>query len=839
MRFRNILSIILAAVLIAAAALPIFSEEADETEEFPEKYDLRDYDLVSQVKMQNPYGTCWGFAAIAASEISILAELRELSPAYAEYFADPDKLDLSELQLAWYAYMPLDERYGAQAGEGSHVYGIYPLNRGGYIMTATGLLASGVGPVSEDVVPYRNHEGVTYGDDLPLLFYMPYNEETGEYDWSVDESLHFAKSFELANTNIMSNPNSKDEEGNYVYNPKGTEFVKRELMAKRGVYVSFHADTSRPGQINEEGHYINLDTYAHYTYDDAKSNHAVCIIGWDDSYSRENFLEGHQPPADGAYIVKNSWGSVNSDEHNYGTWGADGSGYFYLSYYDKSISVFESYDYAVSETFYNGQNSYVICSQYDFMPTLGVGLSLPLEADSIVANVFTSDTVDQYIRAVSVLAPNPGITATVQVYLLNEGWENPTDGTLLMSTTKSFETAGYHKITLDGDAYIPVDCQYSIVANLTVDGEAKLPVAFNLTWIGENEPETGAYVTAVVNPGESFIYTLGDDGSYKWYDWSDKKTEYEEIIAPLLNQGPDVGATIDNISLKAYGELARELEVTSTVNNADELTDSAGDVIKYTITVTNPEQYEIKSIHLEDSMLDLGDNAFIEKLDAGESYTFDAEYTVTEEDIKATNLVHYTRVKLDYDKHLNAGAGEILYFTAKYPWYSDSLAKVFTALGTEWGSHFEQGRPVTRGDFVKALYLLGGNSANDLILPFDDISPDDDVADAAAWGAACGVIEGFGDGTFRPDEAITREQMCAMMYRYVQALGMGYEGLWSFNLEFPDAGEVSDWASEAVHWMVQNGIIIGTPKGLEPKKGATLAQYCTVLDRFTSLFAEN
>ena len=54
------------------------------------------------------------------------------------------------------------------------------------------------------------------------------------------------------------------------------------------------------------------------------TDHRVCIVGWDDNYSKHNFLI--TPPGDGAWIVKNSWGS---------DWG-DG-GYFYLSYYDTSM----------------------------------------------------------------------------------------------------------------------------------------------------------------------------------------------------------------------------------------------------------------------------------------------------------------------------------------------------------------------------------------------------------------------------------------------------------------------------------------------------------------------
>ena len=63
--------------------------------------------------------------------------------------------------------------------------------------------------------------------------------------------------------------------------------------------IGFFADVSRPGQ-DTEPLFINTDTWAHYTYGSQYANHAVTIVGWDDDYSRENFLAGHQPPHDGA-----------------------------------------------------------------------------------------------------------------------------------------------------------------------------------------------------------------------------------------------------------------------------------------------------------------------------------------------------------------------------------------------------------------------------------------------------------------------------------------------------------------------------------------------------------
>lgn len=127
-----------------------------------------------------------------------------------------------------------------------------------------------------------------------------------------------------------------------------------QLLEKRGVTIGFQADAWRPDQtFDEKGTYISKQ-WAHYTWDNSGTNHAVTIIGRDDNYPKENFLEEHQPPENGAWLVKNSWGSGELDFPNraFGTWGIQvpkldengnpvldengepvtvGSGYFWLS----------------------------------------------------------------------------------------------------------------------------------------------------------------------------------------------------------------------------------------------------------------------------------------------------------------------------------------------------------------------------------------------------------------------------------------------------------------------------------------------------------------------------
>ena len=94
----------------------------------------------------------------------------------------------------------------------------------------------------------------------------------------------------------------------------------------------------------------------------------------------------------------------------------------------------------------------------------------------------------------------------------------------------------------------------------------------------------------------------------------------------------------------------------------------------------------------------------------------------------------------------------------------------------------------------------------------------------------------YQDGTFRPDTAVTRQQLAAMLYRYEQSRGGGFTGTWMFLLDFEDAGQVSDWAYEALCWCTMNGILTGTTETtLSPGGTATRAQTAVILQRYLNL----
>ena len=163
--------------------------------DFPEQFDLRDQGLVTPVKFQNPFGTCWGFAAIAAAESSILGSPDpEVRGDYTK-----DTLDLSEKHLVYFVSKAIDDPDNPQNGEGSHsnanVTLADKLNMGGMIFMATNMFASGLGPVVEN----DDSEDYTLkymGKDHSIEYRMVDGKLTkysydDEDDWSLPDGCGF------------------------------------------------------------------------------------------------------------------------------------------------------------------------------------------------------------------------------------------------------------------------------------------------------------------------------------------------------------------------------------------------------------------------------------------------------------------------------------------------------------------------------------------------------------------------------------------------------------------------------------------------------------------------
>ena len=146
---------------------------------------------------------------------------------------------------------------------------------------------------------------------------------------------------------------------------------------------------------------------------------------------------------------------------------------------------------------------------------------------------------------------------------------------------------------------------------------------------------------------------------------------------------------------------------------------------------------------------------------------------------------------------------------------------------------FAPGMNLTRSMFVTILWRIAGEPVVTDEISFTDVPADTWYTEAVRWAAANGLVNGYSETAFGPNDNITREQLAAILYRYEQMLGGGFTGMWMFLLDFNDRDEISDWAYEAMCYMNMNGIINGKPeKLLDPQGVATRAEAAAMLRRY-------
>lgn len=548
---------------------------AQDAGDLPAAFDMRDKGWVTPVKFQNPFGTCWGFAAIAASESSILSS----GLAQPEDLDEFGLLDLSEKHLAYFVTQPVDDKDSSQYGEGiAFRKGMSTqdkFNVGGEFLQATSLFSSGIGPDLENR-EYPASSGKT-GSMEPILGYhgadkiieskkievKKNGQPTGQFkwvrsnysandNWDIDHEYRYLQSYKLSESSCLPSPAEYDLKTGYHYNAAATEAFKKELMDGRAISIAFKADSSVPNQ-EDKALYISPN-WAHYTYEMKKATHGVTIVGWDDNYSKANFKKDHQPPADGAWLVKNSWGSdeVPFPNNGYSGWGMvktdkdgnpildkDGNeihtGYFWLSYYDQSLEKPETFEYDRS----NVGSSYFL-DQYDLMPSDQV-YGFTSKKPVCMGNLFTCQDGPMDLEQVSCQTTKPNTQVDYNIYLLPEDATSPDGAVLMRSMSATYDFGGFHKITLPEPLRIQKDQSYFVeVVQRAADGyHVNLSKSHNETLA--KEEGIPFWFNGVINPGESFLYLGG-----KYWDLSDKKLQQTLLGTDYLT------SAIDNFPVKAY-----------------------------------------------------------------------------------------------------------------------------------------------------------------------------------------------------------------------------------------------------------------------------------------------
>ncbi len=153
---------------------------------------------------------------------------------------------------------------------------------------------------------------------------------------------------------------------------------------------------------------------------------------------------------------------------------------------------------------------------------------------------------------------------------------------------------------------------------------------------------------------------------------------------------------------------------------------------------------------------------------------------------------------------------------------------------------YEPNTGLTRAMFVTLLYRLMEQQGYDVAAGeaagFSDVQAGQWYTEAVNWSASRGVVLGYEDHTFRPDRAINREEMCAILDRLLTLLEHESD---PGELSFRDNGRISAWAEEAVSRLVGLGIIKGMENNyFRPQNTATRAEAATVLHRLYNILSE-
>ncbi len=430
--------------------------------ELPTRFDLRSLGLVSTIKSQGGLGTCWAHAILSSFETDIIK--------------DYPQIDLSERYLATYVN---STEYGD--GEVSMSMGSRP-------GTAMGLISNWIGVVSESIAPY----------DEEYVSELSRKEIQDQAEFHI-EDVHIYSFGEI------------DENYQVVTDEKfqaKMKAVKQALCKGHGIYLSLNFDTDNA---------LNYGTNALYNADPFSGNnsHAVMIVGYDDDYSADNFLQS--PGKNGAWLIKNSWGINNGD-----------NGYYWVSYYDATIDEMEYFDIVPAEL-------HDKLYSYDDFGVSG-DFSITEEGDECVyiSNIYTAEE-NGFITDLMMNCCIADDEYEVSVYTDLADDAVPTSGEAHAVTTGVMDHIGYQTITLSEPVHINEGEKFAVVAKIT--GEQGYHIACEYSYNYNYEPVGYSGYGDYMNNSddlvtkERILETFGEKQSFFSADgqeWNDLYDSYDE-----------------------------------------------------------------------------------------------------------------------------------------------------------------------------------------------------------------------------------------------------------------------------------------------------------------------
>ena len=454
------------------------------------------------VRDQGSYGVCWAFSTISLIETNLIKKNLV-----------SNDIDLSELHLVNYTYNCVNDPLGGLEGDINKFDTSHGsvMQYGGNVEMAANSLLDWEGAVNEDVVPYTTE-------------YVRQVENN-----QLDDSLAYGKDVAHVQNFYRVNTTSKED-------------VKKAVMDYGAVSISYWSDQSSDWSTQ----YYNSLTAAYYCPEGHITNHAVNIVGWDDDYSSDNFAT--KPEGNGAWIVRNSWGSE---------YGKDG--YFYLSYYDKSIySVGYTLEAELSDN-YNNNYQYDGAMLYGYMGYTG---------SNKYSNIFEAKANlggSENIKAVSFMTgSSTNLNYTVSVYTNLSDDTNPESGTLAAQKSGVTTYDGMYTVVLDSSVNINEGKKFSVVVEVNSNSGKTAYLAYERSM---QSGKAGYWCTASVKANQSFINSPYNG----WNDFSNKSYGGNFIIKAFTDNET---TTVD-------------VEKVSLNKSATTLTEGESETLTATITPSN------------------------------------------------------------------------------------------------------------------------------------------------------------------------------------------------------------------------------------------------------------
>lgn len=166
-------------------------------------------------------------------------------------------------------------------------------------------------------------------------------------------------------------------------------------------------------------------------------------------------------------------------------------------------------------------------------------------------------------------------------------------------------------------------------------------------------------------------------------------------------------------------------------------------------------------------------------------------------------------------------------------WAEENVKALFEA-GVVTGvsdTEFGPGLAMKRGDFVLMLYRAAGEPAAGSAAGFSDVPDGAYYAQAVSWAVAKGITEGKGDGTFAPDDTLTRQEGFTFLYRALGELGVSFtDGDTALLDNYADGQAVAGWARASAATLISLGVVEGSDSGLNPAGSLTRAEMAKLLD---------